>query len=276
MNAAKAFQGTCLALVVATLVVTPAAVAQEDKLPPAEKILEMTLKAQGGREMLEAKQSRILKGKFLIEVSGQSQEFTVERYEQAPNLFYLEIDLGGQKIKAGSNGSVYWDVQPGSGASVDEGDEKTVSARRARFYKQLYWKEDFPTVETVGKVDLDGRSCYKVQLTPEVGSPITHYYDRKTGLPAQTESVRDTDGETITIVDKLEDYREVDGVKLPFRRVRLVTSEGTPPRTFTYAWTSIEHNVTIPEKKFRLPVAVRLKAETAEIREKGSQEKSGD
>jgi hypothetical protein len=224
----------------------------------------------------------VLKGTFTIVGGDRSVEATIERYEAAPNKRYFVMNFGDQgKIEGGTDGEIHWMTQPGVGTKVDEGEEKAISARRAIFNGQLHWREQYPTVECVAKEDVDGEACYKVVLTPEVGPAVTMYYSTKTGLPIKSETTSKTDEDTaLTIADKLEDYRTVDGIKLPFKITRTVRAgaEDTPARTYITTWTSIAHNTNIPASKFEVSFVVKAQAEKAkkQAEAKKAQEKESE
>jgi outer membrane lipoprotein-sorting protein len=235
--------------------VTPV-LAQEDKLPQAEKILEKSIEARGGRAAFEKLKSRVCKG--AIEVSGaeQSMRGSVASYEKAPNLQYLVMELPqGGKIEVGSNGEVFWEMSV-AGASIREGEDKAIAARKAQFNAGLYWREQYEKVETLGKDDVDGRSCYKVLLTPKVGPPETVYFDRKTGLPAKLTMMQKGPMGDMPVEVVQENYREVDGVQLPFKITRKVEAMGQS-QTITTTWEKIEQNVEIPADKFALPDKIK-------------------
>lgn len=224
------------------------------KLPTAEKVLDKTIEAQGGKEAFEKIKSRVTKG--TIEVTGgpQSLKGTIERYEAAPDLRYTEVKLGPTPTRTGSDGFVHWDISQ-SGAKILEGDEKEMAIRRARFNALLYWRELYDKVECVGKEKIDDHLCVKVVLTPRVGAPITAYYDWKNGLPLATEEVRKTAEGDLLVREQFEDYREVDGVKLPFR-VRRTNTAGGQTTKIVYTFQTIEHN-TVPPERFDLPEEIK-------------------
>ncbi len=229
--------------------------AQGTKLPSAEKILDKTIKAQGGRQAFEMLHSRVSTGTF--EIVGQRQKGRRTLHESSPDTRYLELQLRpGQTLKTGTDGFVHWEIAINGEAKILEGDEKTISARRGRFNAQLHWRDLYEKVECVGKESLDGRACYKVRLTPKVGGEITTYYDSKTGLPTRKDEVRENESGELLIEDLLSDYRKVDGVMLPHKITRHVRGG---PRTATYItiWESIEHNTDMPSDRFELPDKVK-------------------
>lgn len=224
------------------------------KLPTAEKVLDKTIEAQGGKEAFEKIKSRVTKGTIEVTAGPQSLKGTIERYEATPDLRYTEVKLGPTSSRTGSDGFVHWEISQ-SGAKVLEGDEKEAAIRRARFNALLYWRDLYDKVECVGKEKIDDHPCVKVVLTPRVGAPITAYYDWKNGLPLATEELRKTAEGDLLVREQFEDYREVDGVKLPFR-VRRINTAGGQTTTIVYTFQTIEHN-TVPPERFDLPEEIK-------------------
>jgi hypothetical protein len=237
--------------------------AQEEKLPAAEKILDKSIEGRGGKEAFQKLTSRVSKGTMEIKGTGPSVKATLTLYEAAPNKRYFLLELPeDETIEVGTDGEIQWEIQPPKGAKLREGDDKAIAARQADFYAVLNWRDQFEDVETVAKEQVDDRSCYKVVLKPKAGSPETMYFDRKTGLPIRIDTLRKTEQGELQFQTRQEDFREVNGVKLPFKTVRLVTG-GAAPSTYTTVWESIEHNVDIPEEQFALPDAVKALVEKA-------------
>jgi len=224
------------------------------KLPTAEKVLDKTIEAQGGKEAFEKIKSRVTKGTIEVTAGPQSLKGTIERYEAAPDLRYTEIKLGPTVSKSGTDGFVHWDIKQ-SKAKILEGDEKEMAIRRARFNALLYWRDLYDKVECVGKEKIDDRLCVKVVLTPRVGTPITAYYDWKNGLPLGTDEVRKQGDGELRYEERYDDFRKVDDVMLPFK-IKRVVSGGGQTQTIVYVFQTIEHN-TVPPERFDLPEEIK-------------------
>ncbi len=236
--------------------VFPAA-AQEKKLPSAEWVLDKSIEALGGKEALKKLTCRVSKG--TVEFTGgpgPATKGTVTLYEAAPNKRRYVVQLPQLTREVGTDGEVYWELDHAQNPRLREGEEKAVAERQADFYAALHWRQHYEKVECVGDEDVEGRSCYKLVLTPKIGPPETVYYERKTGLPIKHEIVRKTELGDTPIEILLEDYREVDGIRLPFKMVRRFSTMGQPQTAVT-VWESIQHNVEIPPEKFELPGPVK-------------------
>ena len=251
--------GRVAGVLVVAVGLTGGAWAQEENLPKAEKIIERSIEAQGGREAFDKLTSRVSKGTIEIMVGEpgptgpavvggpQTSKGSITRYEAAPNKRYVVLEFGpGDKIEQGSDGETQWDLRPVGAARILEGEEKANSERQSVFNPLLHWRELYQKVECTGKEDVGDHSCYKVEMTPATGAAITTYFDRKTGLPVKTATVRKGEKGEFQIQTTLEDVKPVDGVMIAHKVITQVTGDG-PPQTLTTTLTSIEHNGAIPE-----------------------------
>lgn len=107
-------------------------------------------------------------------------------------------------------------------------------------------------VEVVGKMPWKDTQVYKVKVTYPDGGVIHLYLDAKTFMVVRslTSLWVDQLGKNIDSETVYKDFRDVDGVKFPFRE----TSD-TPDANFTQtmSWSSIEVNKPLDEAAFKPP-----------------------
>jgi outer membrane lipoprotein-sorting protein len=135
------------------------------------------------------------------------------------------------------------------GASVKEGEELERALFDAVFNPELYWRDRYTSVDVEALEEIDGTPCYRLVLTPAVGDTITAYLDAETWLTVKTETVSNSDAGSVSVVTDLSDYREVDGVSVPFS-IRLLLMGA---QELTTTMDSVEFNVEIPEGTFDVP-----------------------
>ena len=246
---------------------------QPDRLPTGEKILDKTIKARGGREAFEALTSRVSKGTIEIAAGGQNIKGKLETYAAPPNKFYHLRDLGAAgKIELGCDAEVYWAIERGK-ARLRQGDELRAATEQADFLALLNWRDYYDNPECLGKETIDGRSCYKVAVTNKDGETEHRFYDRKTGLLCKMESTTKGQQGDVKNETRYDDYRDVGGVKFPFKVVQAGTA-GAQKQVTTITWTSIEVNVDLPEDRFALPESVaKLVRKPAPPRPGGAEKK---
>ncbi|MFZ1613244.1 MAG: hypothetical protein WAT51_03670, partial [Holophaga sp.] len=173
-------------------------------------------------------------------------------YRAEPNLSYTEIDFPSLgKMKEGFDGKVAWAFSAMQGPQIKEGDEKISAAREAHFHSEN-WKEIYKQVQTLGVETVEGKVCFKVELTPHQGSPTTNFYDQTSGLLIKSVSTVKTAMGEITAELLLSDYRKVDGLLAPFKIV--TTAAG---QVILITLDSMAANAPIPEGAFEPPAEIK-------------------
>ena len=228
----------------------------DDRLPTGERIMDKTIDARGGKEAWEKLENRVSKGTIEVAAGPQKAKGKITTYSAAPNKFYQLRDLGqAGKVEVGTDGETYWDIISNK-ASIKEGDDRESRVASMDFYKEINWHDYFDKVECRGKETIDGRSCYLVALTSKTGGTETRYFDRKTGLHIRTEEKSQGEKGEVSNETRYEDYREVEGVRFPFKIIQTSSAAGQS-QTVTITWESIEVNTDIPGDRFDLPAAVK-------------------
>lgn len=106
---------------------------------------------------------------------------------------------------------------------LDSRFARQASATDAWLARRDYLKPNSSSVHwsDVEERELDGRRYHAATATPEEGQPIELWFDAETNLLARTVRQMPIHVETTTF----EDYRDVSGLKLPYRIVRV---QGSP------------------------------------------------
>jgi CubicO group peptidase (beta-lactamase class C family) len=219
----------------------------------ADEILAAYVTALGGQAALEKITSRVAKGTF--EVSGIAMSGPVEMYAKAPNKLLTVLQMLGQaSFKEAFDGSVGWGQDPEEGITDKTGLELGTLTRDADFYQPLKLREQYPNLifKGPGKVSLGKGGGGKVEErdaqvleAPRNGRPRLFYFDTSTGLLLRTEE-RDGSGKVTGAVE-YGDYREVDGVKVPFGIYQVQDAH------FTFKFTEVKQNVPIDDAVFVKP-----------------------
>jgi hypothetical protein len=107
-----------------------------------------------------------------------------------------------------------------------------------------------PGMQLAGLEKIDGRDMWVVaKSTPE--RMVTYDFDAETGLLRRTRTINHTASLPIPEQVDFEDYREVDGVKLPFTiRSSAIDTYDSWVRTFT----EIKRNVAVEDSLFAQPL----------------------
>jgi hypothetical protein len=197
-------------------------------LPSVDSVLEKYVAASGGLSALEKISNRVSTG--TVELTALGVTGTLELVEQSPNKSSLIIDAPGLGVMQRTfDGSRAWLQDPLQGFISLTGLGLELAKDGAIFNKHTKLKKLYPSAALIGKEKVGGKDVYVVRLGFD-----SWYFDAEGGLLLRR-------GNTY-----FEDYREVDGIKLPFKwREEVFAGSG-----IIYQLTDIKHNVKIDEAKF--------------------------
>lgn len=123
---------------------------------------------------------------------------------------------GSFEHAAGYDGKVPWRFDPGGEVAFNDAAESMRRARtQAWIAARAWWFPERGAAEWRRLDDrrLDGRRYRVAEATPRGGDPVALWFDADTGVVAR---VVQRDGQ-YAVASIYDDWRDVDGVKLPFR-----------------------------------------------------------
>jgi len=221
-------------------------------LPTGEAVLTRYIEATGGAATYEAIKNRVIRAK--IEIVGTGVTISATIYQARPDRLYsiAEADAIG-KIESGVSDGVAWEKSDMRGAVIKEGQERDDALREATFDRLFNFRTQHKKIECVGQEAVEGKQCFKVVLTPNVGSAQTVYFDRDSGLIVKSEGVVVAPQGKFPFESFPSDYRQLAGsIRMPFKnklslagQTRISTAE------------SIEQNVELPADRFALPAEIK-------------------
>jgi len=220
-----------------------------DTLPTLDAVLEKYVQATGGKSAQLRLTSRVIRGR--VDVPGVSNGGRLEIYAKAPNksLTVMKIDTLGI-IRQGFDGRVGWEQSGQRGVRPSTGEGLAALARDAEFYGSLKLREMYARIKLLGKVKEGFHEAYLVEAWPRVGSSEKFYFDAETGLLVRHDVSRLSSNGAVRAELYLNDWREVDGVKIPFR-----LTETMPGVTFVFTLEEVRHNVPVEESIFKQPLS---------------------
>ncbi len=218
-----------------------------EPLPALDDILAKLVENSGGEAAILKINSRHTKGTFDIPAMGANGTF--DSYAKAPDKSLTVIDVPGfGVIQMGYDGTVAWEDNPMVGMRELAGSELAARKRDADFRRELHMKELYPQMTVKAKEKVGERPAYLVEAVPAEGKPEKLYFDAETGLLVRADAERENPQGVALVESYFEDYRDIDGVKLPFA-VRQVT----PMFELTLKFNEVRHNVEIDDAKFAKP-----------------------
>lgn len=214
-------------------------------LPTIDQVLEKYIRAIGGREANEKIKTRIATGVWDNVTRGV--RFPIEIYSKAPDKRVEILDASENRgfTGRGSDGTNGWSMNmTETGLRQLEGAEFAMIQRESDFYRALRLDRLYKRLSVTAKENIEDRDVFVVQAIPETGSPEKLYFDSASGLLFRRDVVY---GKT-PVHHYFEDYKDIDGIKLPFT----LRSEG--PIKLVIRLNEIKHNVAIDDTKFKSPI----------------------
>ena len=220
----------------------------------ADDIVAKYIQALGGADALSKITSRRATGTVTVATPNGDLSGPIEILSKAPNKTRASMTLDLSAMGAGSMDLVQrFDGTAGMMSNSMQGDvpidgSQLENMRNSLFPTPfLHYKENGTSVTLLPKDAIDGKPVLAILAKPKTGPSVTVYFDPDTFLVART-VVRVNSAQLGGDIDQYQDpsdYRDVSGVKVPFR----VINSGAG-QTVTIIFTKVENNVPLDDSVF--------------------------
>jgi outer membrane lipoprotein-sorting protein len=226
----------------ALLIATPVATAQTE-----DAIVAKIIEAKGGLEKLKGTNSVRMAGTATM----QGTPVPIVSVSKRPNLMRNEMEVAGQKMVQGFDGTTMWVAMAGMPAQeLPPGPQTEMLKSNSQFDSVFIdWKEKGHKIELKGSESDGGKELHHLIVKPKEG-PVVHYYiDAATGL--ETKTVMEIEDPTMKgqLETRMSDYRNVDGRMIPFVMTRFLN--GSPIGDMKF--DKVEFNVPLDDTLFKMP-----------------------
>jgi photosynthetic reaction center cytochrome c subunit len=221
--------------------------------PGAEQVLDKYIQAIGGAEKIAGLTSIAAKGTF--QTYGVPKKYPLEMFAKAPDQRTVIVHelAGGDSIDT-YDGREAWTVAPAvltplplqerTGGEV-EGAKLTATLTFPGQIKRLLqqWRVGPPAF-------IDDRDVTLVQGTMNGRFPVNLYFDDESALLSRTVAYADSPVGLAPMQVDYSDYRDIAGIKLPFKTVATWLDGRT-----TVQLTDVQLNVAVDASRFARPAA---------------------
>jgi hypothetical protein len=217
----------------------------------AQAVLDRYVDAVGGATAIQAIHSRITVydmdlGRRIhgqLEVRQQLPDRVIERGTARGWGWHGTFDKG-------FDGAVGWAKAPDGQRHPLQGVALHAYALRSRLDRDAHLGDLYPTRVALPDRTLDGRRYQAVDLTTTFGTHEVWSFDSATGLLTQTDVPRTGDSASAAAPETttFDDYRMVDGVRVPFH---LTVRDGK--RGYALTVKTITNNATLSRDDFAVP-----------------------
>lgn len=224
-----------------------------DSKPPiaADELMQKALEAVGGEANWRKITTRVLEAD--VDLENQGVRAKTVSYSKAPNKAATETVMTalnkqiarGWEFFDGTTAEEAYDFAPAEKYAGKRLDDARLSAD---FYGPLNWKTNYKKIEVKGVGKVGDEEAYIVAFEPVAGTKFTEYYSTKSYLLLKREGVipSSTSSTQLPYTVTFSDYRDVDGIKLPFKQVSSSISNGNIVTTVR----TVRHNVPVDDKVF--------------------------
>ncbi|KAG6406873.1 hypothetical protein SASPL_134485 [Salvia splendens] len=257
----------------------------------AQYILQQYLAASGGHKVQNCIQNAYAMGKVKmlasdLETAGkviksrnsskaaESGGFVL--WQMNPDMWYVELALGGSKVHAGCNGELVWRHTPWLGAHSAKGPVRPLR-RALQGLDPRTTANMFVNARCTGEKTINGEDCFVLKLCADpltlkarseegpaeiIRHVLFGYFSQKTGLLVQLEDshltrIQTNGGDAVywetTINSVLDDYRPVEGVMVAHSGRSVATLFRFGETAMSHSKTSMEEVWTIEEVAFNVP-----------------------
>jgi photosynthetic reaction center cytochrome c subunit len=211
-----------------------------------EQVLEKYLAAVGGADALQKVNSRVEKGT----ISAMGHDSPIEVFAAAPDKRATVAHMpNGDSITA-FDGKIGWLGNTGRPPHDMSAAETEAFKLDADLYFPVHVKTLFTQLRMGHPEKIGDEQTYTVVGIRQGQPPVRLYFDASSGLLVRMVRYADTPiGRNPTQID-YADYRDVDGVKVPFR-----WTLARPGGRFTIQIQEAKQNVPIEDDKFAKPAS---------------------
>lgn len=218
-------------------------------VPTADEIIAKYTDALGGAAAIAKITTFDKKGTF--EMPARNMKGQAETLRTSPNKGLSILTLAsGANFEEGYNGADGWEMPPGHAADDKTGDDLVRAKEASSFIPGLNLKQDFSRVQVAGTDRVGDRDAYRVIAFRPGGGQVRFYFDMQSGLLLRISDRIDSPLGSLPEDTNFSDYRDVNGVKVPFT-VSIVQAQGAT----TIKWEEIQANVPIDDSRFNKPAA---------------------
>ena len=217
---------------------------EDAPLPSVDQILDRYVEAVGGKTAIEHVTSRVLKGS---RIGADGVLVPEEVYAKAPNKLLVITSYPNAPIRVGFNGTEGW-AQNSRGTNSLNKDQLMQLRFETEFYQPIRLKDIYSKLAVTTRTTIGDHEAYVVEASLSSGGSEKLYFDAQSGLLLRRYTESNTVLGHLPLQIDYEDYRSVDGLKLPF-----MIRWSIPGRSWGRKITEAKQNAPLDDAQFNAP-----------------------
>jgi outer membrane lipoprotein-sorting protein len=212
-----------------------------------DEIVARNIEAKGGAALLAATTSVRTVGKGTM----QGAQVSVSSASKRPSFFRNEMEMGGQKLVQGFDGSTLWMAAGNSPAQALPPGPQTESLKQSSQIDSplLNYKEKGTKIELGDPAAEGGRRLHHLIVRPKTGPAMHYYIDAATNLEAKMVIDVEDNGQKMKMEMRFSNFKQIDGRTVPLTVSQFVNGQEVGQMQFE----KVEFNVPLDESIFRMP-----------------------
>ena len=203
-------------LVIFGLFILALVCAQFAQAQTVDEVISKHVAALGGKEKLSKIQNVVMEGS--LNIQGTEIALTVTQVHNKLNRQDITaMGMHGFDMVTDKEG---WQYMPFQGMQKPEpktADEVKKSQSDLDIAGPLVdYAAKGHKVELLGKEDVEGTECYKIKVILAAGKEVTFFIDPTSSMIIRAKETRKVNGQDTELQTDFSDYKEVEGVKMPF------------------------------------------------------------
>lgn len=219
-------------------------------LEEGRSLVSETIKAMGGTDRLLAVKSLRMVVDATISMGGNTMDVGVKDVIVYPDKEHQEMSMPMGQVVQVVAGDRAWMVTPQGAQDAPESmrNEMKLSIDRDPVRLLQMAAAGDVSVQFVGEEETDGKSAKVVLLSRGDDLAVKVYVDPETHLPLKRTYQGNAMGRPAKIVEVFDDWREVDGIRIPFRTVTYADDQKFVEATVSEATVNPEVEAALFEK----------------------------
>ncbi len=220
-------------------------------VPALKDILTRAEKAMGGSDAWKNTNTLYMKG--VLQTEDSSAFIGIEMYKKSPDKSLLKMRMQQDiEVREVCDGKTAWVEDPRGGYHEFKGEELQSRLRRSKFSEQAEMILLAATGKVLGADKIGLKDVYVVEFSAQKNETTKLSFDAETGLLVRSEESYTRPDGVYTVKLDMDDYRNVDGMAVPFKMKR--TEKGA---VIKMRLTQVKNNIAIDDEMFLKPASAK-------------------